>query len=280
MQTGFSNQVWRCVALLSALTMPVAVTAQIRQTPDAKVERCLSKGKIVGRKELLVGITGSHRRFLECDGKRVSALFKTVEEHQPGAALITQRSKELNLTDNYRYERAAYLLDRELGLDMVPVSVIRKIRGRRGALMAWIDGASHEMDLLRQPSDVKMAEITWQKNSMLIFDALILNEDRRPENWLLDHETWKLYLIDHSRSFRVNTDLPEDLISQPVHPTVELFQALQELNEPRLGELLKGLTTPAQIEAILKRRDLIVEKIERDLELYGERVIFAPSRKP
>ena len=43
------------------------------------------------------------------------------------------------------------------------------------------------------------------KSIMRMFDSLIYNVDRRPENYLVNESTGKLYLIDHGRSFRVKT---------------------------------------------------------------------------
>ena len=42
---------------------------------------------------------------------------------------------------------------------------------------------------------------------MRVFDELIANTDRNLGNMLIDRQ-WKLWLIDHSRAFRLHETLP------------------------------------------------------------------------
>jgi hypothetical protein len=257
-----------CILLTSPLV------AETRSPADLEVERCLGEGKVLDKGKALIGITAPKRHTLECDGRKMEAVFKDVDETRRGLTKFDEGRSEINFTDSYRYERAAYLLDRELGMGRVPVAVIRTVRGRRGCLIEWLENAVMEMQLDRELSTAERVELASQKATMHLFDALIYNTDRRVENWLIDREDLSLYLIDHSRAFRWQHTLPEEFVARPTRLSRELYANLQGLNEPGLTALLEGMIDSVQIRALLVRRDLILEKIEQDLASFGEAVVF------
>ncbi|MEJ2086572.1 MAG: hypothetical protein P8Y44_12995 [Acidobacteriota bacterium] len=181
----------------------------------------------------------------------------------------------MNFSDDFRYERAAYLLDRALGLNMVPVAVIRSRRGDDGVLVAWIENASHENEMQGKPTGPQMAELTRQKQLMYLFDALIENTDRRRENWMIDNDEWNLYLIDHSRAFRTDDNLSEAFLERRSRLTRDLYDRLLALNQADLEILLRGLIDGNQISALIARRDEIIAKIDRDRQEYGDVMVFS-----
>jgi len=184
---------------------------------------------------------------------------------------------ELNFTDRHIYDQAAYRLDRELGLNMVPVAVSRKVRGLDGTLVQWLDDVADETQRLEQslPPPV-LARIHRSKLTMIVFDALIDNVDRNAGNLLYARDGWDLYLIDHTRAFRTQTRLRKSFLKRPVKLPRPFYDSLQELNEPRLRQLLKGILSKVQIKALLSRRDLIVDRIEAERRLQGDSEVFVP----
>lgn len=248
---------------------------QIGSEPDSQIESCLAEGRVIGKAETLVGVTKPERFTLECAGVERSALFKSLDVHRRGVTRLQRGGTEFNFSDSYKYERAAYLIDRKLGLNMVPVAVIRTIKGDEGAVIAWIENAGHETAIAERPSGPQMAALASQKAAMRLFDALIYNVDRRPENWMVDRQSWKLYLIDHSRAFRTETELPEAFAARRARLSRELYEALKVLDGDELAELCHDLLSRAQLQALMVRRDRIVEKIDRDVEEFGEAVVFA-----
>jgi len=264
------------VAVLRNLSLEGAsLGAETGGTEDLALEDCLTHGVVVEEVEVTIGITKPKRLVLECEGDRLPAIFKHVDEVKRGRTRFGSGRSELNFTDSYRYERAAYLLDRELGINRVPVAVIRQVEGRDGALVQWLENASMEAQLGRQLTTQERIDLAGQKSTMHLFDALILNTDRRPENWLVGTDDLTLYLIDHSRAFRLQRELPEDFLRRPVRIPRELVAELENLNENDLTDLLEGLIDKAQIRALLVRRDLILQKVRQDLEAYGESVVFS-----
>ena len=251
-----------------------ASVAQISTLPDTAIEACLNEGRIGKSAGKIQGVTRPRRLEIECSVDVDSAVFKVVDDHRRGLPAKVGGFQELNFSDCYKYERAAYLLDRELGLNLVPVAVIREVRGTEGALIEWIPNTSHESRMTQLPTGVQLAGLAQQKAMMRLFDALILNVDRRVENWLLDKDTWELYMIDHSRAFRGRKKLPSEFTDQRARLSQALYASLEELTEERLTQLMGDLISELQIRALLARRDLILAKIDRDCAAWGRKAVF------
>jgi len=270
--TSGPRTLWLVVGLS---IVPSWATARQAELEDSEIERCLIEGEMLKGAESLDGVTRPLKIDIECDGSTYSAVFKSIDEHRRGVTRLQGAGAEMNFSDDFRYERAAYLLDRELGLHMVPVAVLRSRRGDDGALVFWIENASQENEMPARPTGPQMAELTRQKQLMYLFDALIENTDRRLENWLIDNDDWSLYLIDHSRAFRTDDTLTEDFLERRSRLTRDLYDRLQALNQADLELLLQGLLNGNQIEALLARRDEIIAKIDRDREEYGDEMVFS-----
>ena len=186
-----------------ALVAPVAAGQTVGATgptdyaeadlwPDREeLEHFLRKAKITERKKIGKGVTNPEKVTLELDGVVRHAIFKRVDKKH----------------DNWRFEVAAYELDKLLGLGMVPPTVKRGIRGRKGCLQLWVtgtvmfefEGEFPDMDRWRE-----------QVSVMWLFDDLIANIDRHLNNAMVspDH---RLMLIDNSKTFRYQKTLLNDL---------------------------------------------------------------------
>jgi len=246
---------------------------------DAEIEECLATGKIVEGDEVLVGLTKPLKVEIDCDGKKQKAVFKYLNVNKQGLYNLADGSREFNFSDRYHYERAAYLLDRELGLNMVPVAVLRTYRGKDGVLVAWIADAVNGKRISTELSGDKVAALVRQKSVMRMFDSLVYNVDRRPENFLFNESSGKLYLIDHSQSFRVQPRLQTVFEENRIWMSEVVFDGLQGLENRRLAELTKGLINRGQVKALLKRRDLILDKIDRDRQEHGDQSVFMDTPK-
>lgn len=242
---------------------------------DRDVERWLAHAQVVEVGEAHAGITKPYVVTLQGEGLTSRALFKYVDERKQGPHRERNHDVEMVFTDSYKYERAAYLLDRHLGLGLLPVAVLRNIEGREGALVQWIEGAITEKE--RLDAGLHPAEpmvLLAQREEMRVFDALILNTDRTLENQLTRTSDWRLCPIDHSRSFRLSRKLPPGFEERPIRLTRGFFAALEELEQSSLRELIGPLLTRQQIRSLLKRRDRIIDRVRRDLQEYGESFVF------
>lgn len=262
------------LGLAAVLVLAGPSWAQLSDVPDAEIEKCLNEGKIGKKAGKLVGVTRPEHLKIDCPGIAESAIFKYHDEHRKGITRLADGETEMDFSDSYKYERAAYLLDRQLGMNMVPVAVIRKVKGDEGALVALIPDAVHEADMEGSPKGLQLVGLHQQKSVMTLFDALIFNVDRRPENWMVSKDDWSLYLIDHSRAFRDRKDLPEEFTSKQAWLSRDLYEQLKALDEAQLAQAMQGLISGAQIESVLARRDLILEKIDQDREQSGDDAVF------
>lgn len=242
---------------------------------DLELERFLLGADVVGSKEIGTGITKPLKLTLTLDDRKGYAAFKSVSIQNVGITRFEKSGFTSNFTDDHKYERAAYLLDRILGINMVPVCVIRKIDGREGAVIDWVSDAIDESE--RREQDLKPpdpASLLYQKDVMRIFDVLISNSDRNLTNQLITTSDWKLHLIDHSRSFRLRKKVSSAFDDIPVSLPESLYQRLKQLDGPTLRELFDGLLSRAQVKALLSRRDQIIEKIDKDREKFGDSMVF------
>lgn len=261
-----------CALLVAA---PVPGQDAARSTPTAGVasatspasavpplddqERFLSEARVTRVREVSQGITGTLRATLT-DGTRThDASIQTVNESK--ARHDVGRRVEFNFRDYWGYNVAAYRLAVMLGLDMVPASVPRKHRLDQAAYTWWVDDVL--MDEVRRvktnvlpPQSMYWSE---QIRVMRVFDALIGNTDRNQGNMLIDR-AWKLWLIDHTRAFRLHEDVPE--LERIRHCERSLFARLKALTLETMRPRLEPYLTEPEMKAVLARRDRLVSRIE------------------
>jgi hypothetical protein len=205
---------------------------------DASVLAALRDGTVTvdgprGPNELNVSV--SH------GGKRIPAIFQVRAE---GAA---------------RKEVAAYKLDRQLGLGIVPVTVEREVQGQRGVLqgrpLKWVTQTEVQQQKLRGGGWCG-AEPQFQL--VYAFDTLIGNEGRTPDSLLFDSEDWFVYVTAHDRAFGTTKSLPAYLKARPPATGAELRRRVAALDESNLETSLGDLLDAKGRKAILDRRDTLL----------------------
>lgn len=255
------------------LFLSLAAAPLVAET-DAEIEACLENGKILKGGEELIGLTKPLKVEIQCGEKVQLAVFKSLDVHKQGLYTLANGKQVFNFSDCFEYERAAYLLDRELGLGMVPVAVLRRYRNTDGVLVAWIPDVVHEDRVKREFSGPEKASMVRQRSIVDMFDSLIYNTDRRPPNILVNESAAKVYMIDHTQSFREKKLLQEAFVEGRTWLPKETYIRLKDLDFDQLNQLLAGLTTRGQRRIMLVRRDLIIEKIDREREEFGDEAVF------
>lgn len=237
-----------------------------------KWEEFLKTAEIVGQEQPFndrEAVTNPWKLTLEKDGITKNALWKNCEGRQRG------------FVENWRWEIAAYLLDKQLGLNMVPPTVEKRFQNDLGSCQLWVDAKMSLKEKYEQ--DIKTPSykvFSWNRALYLqrAFDNLIANEDRHQNQYLIT-EDWRIILIDHSRTFHTSGKYAKKLIydenykegprlmKQLPRTFVEKLRALD-------AESLKGVVgeylTDKEIEYVLKRRDLIINWLDKQIKKEGE----------
>lgn len=214
------------------------------------------------------------RKVTLSDGERTHfAVFKTIDDYEPKKEFADGQF-EFQFSDSYKYEIAAYHLDKLLGLGIVPPVVERRIKGENGSLSLWVEGAMTEWERLMvkeiHPPDV--AAWNHQMFTIRLFLQLIYDTDFNNINNLLVTPDWKVYSIDASRAFRNHKELRrEESLKQFSRPFLEGLQGLTlEQLTTNLGEWL----SKRQIESLWFRRNLILELAAQRVSEVGEEEVL------
>lgn len=237
-------------------------------------EEFLKTAKIVRVQEIGEGVTKPLRLYLVKDGREVSGAWKNPRGIQQG------------FLEGWQYEIAAYELDKLIGLNMIPPAVEREYEGKTGALSLWVTSQYSLLKImeekieipkeyLKQTDDMKYLTRAW--------DSLIANEDRTQQN-ILYTKDWRTILIDHSRAFRSTKEHTEKLmfgkngLKKFADGRPFLFrrlprsfvEAVKKLTFSSIRGAVGPYLTDKEIEAILKRKTLLLAEIEEMIKESGE----------
>ncbi len=258
------------IAPILALSICTSV-AFSQDEPQLTVEEqmhFLLTAKIIADKGAPKGITAPRRLTLSDGNITHDAAFQTVNERK---AIFRGESgrTEMNFVDSYRYNLAAWELADLLGLaDMMPATVERKWKGKKGSLSWWVPTLMDEAERLRkkvEPPDVE----AWNQQMYLmrVFSQLVYDTDRNLGNVLIGRD-WKLYMIDFTRAFRLFHDLenPKNLVKC----SRALLESLRRLDAARVAERAGRYLSKPEIQGVMKRRDRIVAVFDKLISERGE----------
>jgi hypothetical protein len=226
------------------------------QLPDREVEKFLKKAEV---KKII------KRKFkdrylylveLERDELHIRALFLDFDEKPPKG----KKDHEVRLR-KYQHEAAAYWLDRRLDLRMVPVTVTRKIKGKRGGLQILMESA-FDLTWLEEQNMVEETreEYKEQVDKAFVFGALLDVVDRPKEGIMVLPDERRIMLSGSTLAFSHSPKIQERFLPEikcPINPALEY--ELRTLNRKELKKNLKDYLSDGQIDALLKRRDHILE---------------------
>jgi hypothetical protein len=234
---------------------------------DEQMEQFLKTARVIRTRSTSKGITGSLRATLSDGTYTHDAQIQNVEISK--ASFEGTRGTELNFRDSFKFNVAAYKLSRLLGLKMIPPSVERTHAGRGAAYTWWVDNVMmDEGDRLKKKAIAPDID-HWNRQMWVVrvFDQLIYNTDRNLGNLLITND-WNIWMIDHTRAFRLYTSLanPKNLD----RCDRDFLEALKKLDESMLTTAMEGYLRKVEIKGLLGRRDRIVEYFQT----AGEARIF------
>ncbi|TDI38654.1 MAG: hypothetical protein E2P02_20115 [Acidobacteria bacterium] len=240
-----------------------------------EAEAFLREARIVGMKPIGVGITKPMKVTLS-DGERTHhAVFKSIDEIRHGVVRGRNGGFQTAFKDSYKYEIAAYELDKLLGLDLVPPTVEREIDGKRGSLQLWVEGAFTELD--RREKNLETDDyVTWsnQQYKLRLLQQLTYNDDAHNIRNVIYDPSFRVYCIDNSRSFRHFHSLADK--SGLRRFSRSALESLKALDAPTLKAKLGAWLANIEIKAVLARRDLLVELATTLAADLGEDAIYYP----
>ena len=265
------------ILLLIALLVPIQASAQaVATTPHVftteEMRELLLKGKVIKSRDTSKGVTSPKRLTLSLNGLTHDAAFQSVDEHNTVANLTgggRAPKVELNFIDHYRYNLGAYALAGLLGLDyMMPMHVKRTWAGRQGSLSWWADVLMDEGERLKQKiQPPNPTEWNNQMYRMRLFAALVRDTDRNLGNVLITPE-WKVMMIDFTRAFRLHEELSYSKDLPKVDRT--LLPKLEALTKASIKAAVGNELTGPEIDAVLKRRDLLLAHFRKLIAEQGE----------
>ena len=258
-RTGMALAIALALAPHSALAQATAATAagdvtsaKIWLTQREQIESHIKTAEVIGMEELKVGVTRPKKMTLAPGGPVDAIAFKAI---QPG--------RSTGYWESYKSEIAAYELDKLLGLDMIPLTVEKRVKGNLGAAVMWCTSTRSFKDHGGVPTAPPQHFAAWNRQlaKAKMFDNLIGNMDPNLGNWLVD-PAWNLILIDHTRAFTTDKGM--------VHKKMDridgaLWDKMKALTLESLTPLLSPYMGKSEIKAILQRRDAMQADYEKQL---------------
>jgi Calcineurin-like phosphoesterase len=178
------------------------------------------------------------------------AIFKYVDRRRPSV-----------LPDNYKYELAAYEVARELGLDIVPVVVERKIEGRPGSLQLLVEEAVSERTRrakgLNPPDPAALRD---RLEAVRVFALLVDDECEDLEDTFVDTRTWEVHRVDFSEAFGLSPDPRPGCLPETVPEG--LLPKLKHLDDELLAKHLSRYLDKKEIRALVLRKSKIIPLLE------------------
>jgi len=222
----------------ATVLQPEGLFVAPNELDDAAVLAALRSGEVTvegpqGPNELKVSVRHG--------GKRIPAVFQVRD------AASAQR------------EVAAYRLDRQLGLGVVPATVQREVQGQQGVLqgrpLKWVTQREVQAQSLRAGGWCSTGP---QFQLVYALDVLTGNDARTADSLLFDSDDWLVYATAHQSAFGTGKALPAYLKAQPPAPGAELRRRAGALDQASLQATLGELLNARALQAILQRRDALL----------------------
>lgn len=265
-----------CTCALALLTLDLAAQPAAPALSRAQQAEFLREAEVIDARQTAKGVTRPYRLTLRRGDFTHDAQFQSIDEQRsvsPGTG--RGRRTELNFMDSWRFNVAAPRVAELLGIaHMVPVSIERSYRGRRGAMTWWVDDVLMDEEERRKGSVEPPDRDEWNRQNqvMRVFTELIYDTDRNQGNILITKD-WRLVMIDFSRSFRAWNDPPSPLTILR-RCDRRLLAAMRALTKDGVLKLVEPYLTSFEVGALLNRRDAIVKHFDELVARFGEEHIL------
>jgi len=257
------------VIILGFSFQSIAQLTQEELAERGKWEKFLRTAKIIKGVDIGEGITKPKRLFFKKGDIEGSGVWKRPSGTDAG------------VFDKWECEIAAYEMDKLLGLNMVPPTVERRYRGRKGSVQLWFPLEISELERLKQDIPIPPDKLESCEKAIYLhraFDSLIANSDRTLQN-IRYTKDWRLILIDHSRAFRSSRFYTDKLIYGKYGSRKDkcferlpraFVEKIKSLDFEKIRKAVDFYLTYSEIEAILIRKKLLLKEINEMIKEKGE----------
>ncbi|HZX11378.1 MAG TPA: hypothetical protein VFG01_10585 [Acidobacteriota bacterium] len=228
-----------------------------------EIEKFLKNAPITSiKKNLEMGRTNQWRVALKDGEKEITAIFKHVNRPRPAL-----------LPDCYKYEIAAFNLNKMLGLNIVPPTVERKINNQIGSLQLLIEKVMTERDRqIRNIQPKNPQEFNKDLDVIKIFEILVYDQCSDINDTLIQLDNWKVWRVDFSEAFSPSPDIPPECRIERC--SENLYEKLLDINNSRLESELDPYLNKREINALLERKNIIIRTIINLIKQYGKEAVL------
>ena len=262
-----------CAYVAGACLPGFAAETDFSTYSDSDKEKFLKQATILTVAEIGHGVTKPLRAEMALGGTKHSAQIQSVNKDLPD--FFGEDRKPVPMKDSWRFNVAAYKIDRLLGLNMGTVVVPRALKGKPAAFSWWVDDVLfEEVDRIKKDLTSPDPEGFERQRALgRVFDELVMNIDRNLANLLIT-KSWKIALIDHTRCFTPYHGIrnKENL----TRCSRDLLAKMKSLTAAAVTQAAGSHLTVVEVQALMSRRDRIVEFFEKRAREQGEgNVLFS-----
>jgi hypothetical protein len=244
---------------------PIAVSPILPEAPRAspsEIEAFLRTARVVEiQKSDEKGRTAPWRVILDGGGVLRRAMFKYVDRRRPHP-----------FADSWRYELAAYELNRAFGLTLVPPAVEREIDGVTGSLQIFMEGAIRVEDLPRATGRAEDGRTDRALRSCRVFENLVSNACADARDTYVMPDDGRIFRVDFSSAFSPAARLLPDC--EITCSSRTLYRALLGWDDRDMAAALAPYLNADERDALGKRRKFIIDKIAALIREKGEAAIL------
>jgi hypothetical protein len=253
--------------LLWGETEEVAARSGIKPPPlkpltPREMEAFLRTASITGREPGPGGRTDAWKLTLEHQGVVLPALFKYIDRRRPEP-----------LADSYRYELAAYALNKYLDVGIVPPIVERTVEGIPGAVQIFVPNAISEAE--RKEKKVDLLDPRAYERAMadlLVFQNLAFDDCHNERDTLISRDDGRIYRVDFSEAFVPDKRPPARCPILRISGL--LYKKLLGWDDKTVAEYVGRFLDPAETAALNARRAEIVRAIRLRIKMAGEQNVL------
>jgi hypothetical protein len=222
------------------------------------MEAFLRTAAIIGRGPGPGGRTDAWKLSLQSGDTVLPGLFRYIDRRRPDP-----------LADSFKYDLAAYALNKYLGLAYVPPIVDRAVDNVPGALQAFIPNARSIPDLRERralPRDADAFEKAMA--DLVVFQALVYDDCRSEKDTLISGDDGRIYRVDFSEAFAPNTGEAPGCVLRRCSRL--LYRRLLAWEDGTVAGYLGRYLGEDEVRALNTRRSLVVRRIGMMIKSLGE----------